>query len=73
MQKRLALIQWVDIESRVGWIEDDPEDINPPSFTTVGYIMYEDDFKMVTTDTLEVTGNVTVFPQGCITDITYLT
>jgi hypothetical protein len=70
--KRLALIEWVDIESRVGWIEEDPEDINPPSFTCVGYIIYEDSDKVVTTDTLECTGNVTVYPQGCITDITYL-
>jgi len=65
---QLVLVEWVDIESRVGWVEN-PETIEPPKFTTVGYLILENEDKVLITDTKEATGNVTVFPTGCILSI----
>jgi hypothetical protein len=61
----LVIIHWVDIESNAGWIED-PADLEPPKFSTVGWLRHQDDTKVVISDTFEVPGSCTVFPLGCI-------
>ena len=67
----LILIEWEDIESRVGWCEDDT-DIDPPVFYTVGYLVKKTKKKLIMCDTEPGTGNVTVFPMGCVRDVKVL-
>ena len=67
----IVKIIWEDIESRVGWCEDDT-DIDPPVFETVGYLVLKSKKKVIMCDTVPGTGNVTVFPAGCIKSIEIL-
>jgi hypothetical protein len=62
---KLVIIHWVDIESSIGWSED-PSELEPPQFSTVGWLLHQDETKVVISDTFEVPGTCTVFPMGCI-------
>lgn len=65
---QLIIVQWVDIETHVGW-RDDLTDVEPPVFETVGYLVKKNKKKLIITDTIPQIGNVTVFPMGCVLDI----
>lgn len=62
---QMVEITWQDVETYAGW---NPEcgDVEPPTFTTVGYLVKEEEHKIIITDTKERLGNVTVFPRGVI-------
>lgn len=65
---QLVIVKWVDIETHVGWCED-LQDVEPPVFETVGYLVTKTKKKLILTDTVPQIGNVTVFPMGCVMDI----
>ena len=71
--KRPALVEWVDIVSWAGWNEDliENDEDEPATFLTVGFIVKQTKDKLVITDCANTIGNVTVFPMGCVRNITY--
>jgi hypothetical protein len=68
---RVVKITWEDIESSLVWNEE-YEEVEPPVFNTVGFLIKQTDTKVIVCDTDPGTGTVTVFPRGCVKDIKYL-
>jgi hypothetical protein len=66
-----VLITWEDIESHMVWNEE-PEDVECPTFETLGFLMELTNAKVVICDTDPGYGQVTVFPRGAVVSIEYL-
>ena len=66
----IVVITWEDIESRVGWHDATAKNISPPVFRTVGYLVKKTKKKVVICDSEGASGNITVFPRGCVLNIT---
>ena len=67
----LVVIKWVDIVSWSGWHQEliDKNLDVPAPFTTVGFLVRQDEERVTITDCYPDIGNVTVFPVGCIKEI----
>jgi len=67
----LVEVMWEDVETYAGW---NPEagDVEPPVFTTVGYLVKDEEHKLIISDTKEGLGNVTVFPSGVVLEVVEL-
>ena len=66
----LVLVEWVDIISDSSWTE--PEEVNCPTFSTVGWKIFDDSQTIKLADTLDEEGKfwgVTAFPKGCILEV----
>jgi len=66
---RLVLIRWVDIISDSSWTP--PEEVECPTFETVGWLVFEDDSCLKIADTKGEEGfaGVTAFPRGCVLSV----
>lgn len=70
-KRPLVLVLWEDVETYCGWLEDIEDIVEPPSFTTVGYLIRRTPDILIT-DTLERTGNLTVFPKKIVKKLVYI-
>jgi hypothetical protein len=69
--KPIVLVKWVDIVADMVW-NGEPEPLEPLEFNTVGYLIEEDETKIVICDTLPGIGNRCAFPIGCVISVTHL-
>lgn len=69
--ENLVIIEWWDITSWSGWNHEILENgaAEPTLFTTVAFLVELTDEKLVTSDTYNDIGNLTVYPRGCIKEI----
>lgn len=84
-EKRLVIIEWVDIISDDGWVI--AEDCHLPTFYSVGWMEYEDEKVIKICNTLDfddaleehkkkdkpIGYSVTCFPAGCVTAVREVT
>ena len=68
---RLVTVRWLDIISDSSWTP--PEEVECPTFETVGWLVYEDEKCLKIADTLGEDGwfGVTAFPRGCVLSVSY--
>ena len=61
----LIEISWVDIVKEPGW--DTHDEVDLPTFTSIGWLVYEDDFVIKIADTIDEEGNgygIMALPKG---------
>ena len=66
---QLVVIEWLDIQSNAEWHEGDPGTANPATCVTVGWLVFENDDKLVLADSRARDGEwggLTVIPSGVI-------
>jgi len=67
---RLVTVQWQDIIGTAGW--EKPDEVNPPTLTTVGYLIKKNKEVIKVAHTKDEKGEwsgITAFPAGCVKSI----
>jgi len=62
-----VIVKWVDITSELIW--NDEGKVKPLKFTSIGFLVEENDDYIVLNDTDGEWGQHTAYPRGCITEI----
>jgi hypothetical protein len=63
-----VIIKWVDITSELVWNDETPK-IKPMEFTSIGFLVEENDNYIVVNDTDGEWGQHTAYPKGCVKKI----
>ena len=66
-----VIIKWVDITSELVWNDETPK-IKPMEFTSIGFLVEENENYIVVNDTDGEWGQHTAYPKGCVKKIIQL-